>query len=264
MLTRARVRTCEPVHVSAPPAPAVPSTRLLRSLAELLNPTRVLLDRPTRPDEADQLAHAEQMARLQARHAAYRARRDAAGMRRTLQTLIACEEAHRARDEARTAREAVVPSLLDQLRAAVESTAGGGSAARGPHRSPIGLAAAELLGHIARTVGRRTTLTEDVHAWALTHPDEAADQVQRWVTEALDIVEPPRTLEACGACPRCGERHVWRCDGDEWVRRAAIRITEHRDPARTYAECLNPACDGRWPRTHFDLLAAALRVDGVA
>lgn len=176
--------------------------------------------------------------------------------------------AHRARRTALTAPAAVTPSLLEQLLDAVHSTAGAGNGSRGVHRSPLNAVAVELLATIDRTIGpgplpqlANDTLEHRLWVWDPDDHESAAELVNGWVAAADAILDPPRSLEGTGACPVCGQRWVWTEEGDERIRRAAIRMVITGRHADDYAECLNRSCRARWPRTHWDLLAAALRTE---
>ena len=257
-----------------------PGQRLTVAVAALCDPVTVRVDRLALTDsDRDAIRatnaqarsdHDERMAVLRARHAAYSTRRDAAGMRRTLAAIIERETAHRAAIEQRRIAEAVVPSLLDRLMEAVHGSGGSnGASGAGAHRSPIGLAAAELLAEIRRCTswrpdqldddGRPITLSFTVRAWAAIHPDDlfTVELVEMWVATGRAIIEPPRMAEARAACPNCGTRHVYVVEDGERVRRAAISI----NLSAGYAKWLSPSCGTTWDRDHFDLLAAVLRQD---
>ncbi|MEJ3651487.1 hypothetical protein WEH80_00575 [Actinomycetes bacterium KLBMP 9759] len=142
----------------------------------------------------------------------------------------------------------------------MHSSAGAGNGGRGVHRSPLNAAAVELLATIRSTVraGDRE-LDAALRTWQPEDEEVAVGQITSWAAAARTILHPPRRLEGTGACPRCGNRYVWTQEGDERIRRAAISMVITGRTADDYAECLSPSCDGRWPRTHWDLLAAALR-----
>lgn len=217
--------------------------------------------------------HTTRTRELRAQHTAARLRRDPAAMRRALTQLITHEQQHRAR---RTTT-ATLPSLLDQLRDAVESSSStGGAASAGAHRSPIGLAAAELLGEIrdaARTVpsprdDQQRPVTDLAallrhwasHAghWRTTDPDRlvhSAQAAERWVATGRAVLNPPRRLTAVGACLVCGRAtaHV-RDDAGEIVRRPALEL----DPTTGTARCIAPGCGAYWPAEKVPFLAAAL------
>lgn len=207
---------------------------------------------------------------LERRHAHYLRNRHAAQARRTLAQLID----HRRRvaaartSHAVTASSGHIPSLLDQLRDAVQSSSStGGAASAGAHRSPIGLAPAELLAHIEREVGHRYTcpLAADVRAWAaavVRYAAEAPDQLARaahlaeqWVATGRAILNPQRRLVAKGACPQCGRTTVHQPDDTgEVVRRPALEL--HFGDGRAGARCL--ACNEHWPAGMLQHLARVL------
>lgn len=244
--------------------------RLSVAIDQLIQPGIAHLDRAqaeTTPEVAAVAAradhdHAERMAVLRRSHAAAlqgRAKagarddrmavgRNTATMRRVLAVLIAQEQAHRARAEARAVATATLPSLLDQLHDAVESSQGTGSGSAGASRSPIGLNAAELLGHIQRTTMHRGggTLAQHLRAWSEHHDrtDADAQAAEQWVGDARAVVAPDRGFELGGACPLCHTRRVWVQDGDERVLKAALQVSY----ATRSARCIAPGCTGRWPK----------------
>lgn len=248
-----------------------PGQRLQAAVAALCDPTTVRVDRlattehdrdAVRATNADAAAnHREQLARYRRRLDAYDDRDDQAGVRRVQALIDHRETIHKAAIEQRRVSEAVVPSLLDRLLDAVHGSGGSnGASGAGAHRSPIGLAAAELLADIRRTIGCREL---DRHRdlclrdWAADLDGQDPDIVEQWVATGRAIIEPPRTAEARAACPACGTRHVTVIEAGEPVRRAAISI----NLSAGYAQCLNRACGTTWDRDHFPLLAAALYQD---
>lgn len=248
-----------------------PGQRLATAIAALCDPTTVRVDRLAITEQDRQAvratnteaaqAHREQLARYRGHLALYTAREDDAGVRRVQALIDRRETLHRAAIEQRRTAEAVVPSLLDRLHDAVQSTQGGGGASAGVHRAPIGLAAAELLAEIRREIGQRDgDLDAHLRAWkpdGSDDLDDAACMVAAWVQDGRAIIEPPRMSEARAACPNCGTRYVYVDEDGERVRKAAISI----NLTDGYAQCLNRACGTRWDRDHFDLLAAVLRQD---
>lgn len=169
---------------------------------------------------------------------------------------------HRAHRASLTAQHAVLPSLLDQLVDAVESTGGSGSASRGVHRSPLNAAASELITDIARTIScrhfdnHRSICLRD---WAGDFDRDLADaeHAERWVTDARAIIEPARYTEAKAPCPICHTRRVRVIENGEPVIKAAIQV----NLTRGHATCIAPGCTGRWDRAHFKLLAGILEQD---
>jgi hypothetical protein len=243
--------------VTAPPAPGLAET-----LDQLLNPRVVRVDRlgATDPDvaalEAEHDAHS---AALRAQHADLQRRHHAAQARRVLARLIA----HERRRQARTAASTALPSLLDQLCDAVQSTSGGGGAAAGPHRAAIGLAAAELLGQIERAVGHgpRVELGRRVWTWAKRHAADptTAHTAAAWLAVARGVLEPERPLGLVAACPQCRARLVYVEDAGEWVRRPALQVDRRDGTAR----CTAPQCGAIWPPAQLPLLAAVLEQQSV-
>lgn len=240
---------------------AAAELRLATAVAQLVEPTTQRLDRdhPLPGTEAWTLAMADlaDRDRLRARLAAALRRRDRPAARRALDALARAVTAQ----QARTAVDAVLPPLLDQLAAAVESTQGGGGAAAGVHRSPIGLAAAELLADIRRTI-RWGELATDGPGW---NPDTAvqlrrwvgrapiwrdrapgyllaaADRAEHWVDQTRLLLDPPRRWSLAAPCPDCGARtaHILD-DTGQTVRRPAIEFDRTAGTAR----CLR--CPARW------------------
>lgn len=199
--------------------------------------------------------------RLRARHKDYLARRDRAGMRRAMDAIAHLDQERRAAESARNAPSATLPSLLDQLHDAVESSQGTGSGSAGVSRSPIGLNAAELLGHIQRAVAWRGTgqLADRLRAWAYdpARTDDDAQAAEQWVDDARAVVQPDRGFELGGACPLCGTRYVWVQDGDERTRKAALQVSY----ASRSARCIAPGCTGRWPKEYLEHLARVVVQD---
>lgn len=251
-------------------------TRLHDAIAALVEPGEesLLRDQPSvraRRAELDK-EHRDHIAYLRQRHAAARvaavttksrslAARNAAGMRRAITAMTEAGQAHRTRRAALIATDGGTPSLLEQLEDAVHGTGGtNGASGAGANRSPIGLAAAELLHDIRRTIGHRGEhLAAALATWADVVDDDGGytSIATTWVQDARAILHPSRWTEARAACPSCGNRHVWIVENGERTRRAAIAI----NLTEGYAHCLVEACGATWDRNHFDLLAALLRQD---
>lgn len=240
--------------------------RLDVAIAQLLTPTFVELDRyaPTDPEVAaitaqDDADHRAEMTRLRDRYAAAAARGDDDHQARVIRAAAAKDAEHRRRRNAADRETATIPSLLDQLADAVESSTGTGRSV-GTSRSAIGLAAAELLGHIEHTVGHRgqPTLAARIRSWAdhlAEHADptdlaQYATTAERWVAEARAIVQPDRGFEIRGACPICHTRRVWVQEGDERVLRSALQVSY----ATRSARCIAPGCTGHWARDYLEHL----------
>jgi hypothetical protein len=243
-------------------------------LSRLHNAVAALTEPGTEPVLRDQPSIRARQAELDVEHRAHIAylrrrlthARDELDIDRIHCAMREAGHAHRTRRAALTADAATTASLLDQLIDAVHSAAGAGNGSRGVHRSPMNAAAAELLADIERTVGigprpqpASDTLEHRLRIWDPDDHFAAAELVGQWAAAARSILDPPRSLEGTGPCPVCGERWVWTWEGDERIRRAAIRMVLTGSKADDFAVCLNPSCATRWPRTHWDLLAAALR-----
>lgn len=268
--------------------------RLAAAVGELLQPTRVDVARERgttdiAADQADDEAeHRERMAKLRRRHADYARRRDHAGMRRTLAVIVQWETTHREALAAQAARATELPSLLDQLVDAVQSTQGaGGVASAGVHRWHYGVDAAQLLADIDRTVRptparqapyrplvelpadhrarpRTRDLPRLIRSWAglagywrTQRPQQLlanAAAAERWITHARDVLSPRRLLTAVGECPSCGQATAHVASGDEWVRRPALEI----DVATGWARCIVPGCGSTWAPEQLAFLASVL------
>lgn len=225
--------------------------RIAVALDQLLQPGKQHLDRAdpiADPLAAAQHADERQADReLEQRHARYLRAGHHAQARRTLTQLLD----HRRRVAARrhaagaTVADAELPSLHEQLVDAVatSSNTGGGNSKAAAHRQAIGLAAAELLHHIERTIGRGD-VAEQARAWAACEhddPDAAATLAEQWVEQARTILDPPRRWTHPGACPNCGKAIAEvRDDTGELVRRPALELDRTHGTVR----CLR--CGTRW------------------
>lgn len=235
------------------------TTRLTHAITALTSTTPHVLHRDGQDARHDvDEAHLDHIRYLRKRLTRARDDEDEDRIRCAMRTA---GQAHRARRAALRAEIASTPSLIEQLHDAVHGTGGtNGAHGKGAYRAAIGLAATQLLHDIRRTIGQRDgDLTDHLRAWQPEDLNQAADIAQHWPAEAQAILDPPNTRTAPGACPRCGETWIWTTEGDERIRRGAIQIRTHQDQSKDHAVCLNPRCDGHWPRTHWDLLSAALR-----
>jgi hypothetical protein len=248
-----------------------PETLLAATLAlgvavdQLTKPGLEYLDRSPATDDAVQLVDAEHAAHardLQAAHALALHQRDEIGVLRARARITA----HDLRARRRAVTTATLPSLLDQLVDAVAGTGGrNGVHGAGPYRAAIGLAAAELIGHIQRAVWARPDhdLAAKLREWAdaladeqnaTTLPDGAA-LAEVWVVRARQILAPDRGFEIPEPCPHCGNRWAYVLDDTGTrVRKSALYVGY----ADQVARCLVGACGSRWPKTHWDHLKALL------
>lgn len=241
------------------------TTRLAHAIAALTTRAPVVLRRGADIIRAELDAeHLEHIAYLRRRHADARARGDKAGMRRWIDAMTIAGNKHRDRRAALIPAITATPSLVEQLHDAVTSTSGAGSGGRGVHRSPLNAAAVELLQSMRITAGRYAPdLRTSLQQWAeildetVVDVDELAAIAERWLVEALAILEPSRTIEAKGPCPLCGNRWVMVGTGRDRIRRAAIQI----DLTKREGRCLHPSCTGRWDSGRVELLASILRQD---
>ena len=132
-------------------------------------------------------------------------------------------------------------------------------------RRAIGLAAAELIGHIQRAVWCRPDhdLAAKLREWAdtlaaeqnaTTLPDGAA-LAEAWVVRARQILAPDRGFEIPEPCPVCGNRWAYVLDDTGTrVRKSALYVGY----ADQVARCLVGACGYRWPKPYWDHLKALL------
>jgi hypothetical protein len=251
-----------------------PETLLAATLAlevavdQLTKPAVERLDR-SRPEADEDVAgveaeHAAHLRELQAAHALALHRRDEMGILRARARITA----HELRARKRAVTQAPLPSLLEQLRDAVQTPRGGGNKAASVHRAAISFEAAELLGHIQRVVHARPEddLSTKLRGWcdnavaeqnATTLPD-AAVLAEAWVREARNVLNPQRSFELAAPCPACGNRWTYTTDDlGGRVKKAALQVSETERVAR----CIHPSCGQRWPETHWPLLIAALNQD---
>lgn len=185
--------------------------------------------------------------RMRMRHGVLLRNRQPAQARRVLAHLIAHERARQDRAAAYLVAQGHVPSLLEQVCDAVESSSGSGHrTSRGVHRAAIGLSAADLISDIEREVGKgpRAALVRRVWAWVrVNHSNAAAvDTIEGWVTRARAVVDPPRPVGLVAACPRCRRRVVHVEDAGERVRRPALQVDRTTGEAR----CIAPGCGAQW------------------
>lgn len=241
-------------------------TRYTAALAALIDPTPDLLMRETAPTRARLAELAEQhiahVRHLRRRLRLAGAKGDATAAERALCAMTLAGDRYRATKAALTAPEPDPPSLLEQLRQAVYGTGGSnGAAGVGAHRAPANLAALDLVLTICRYFGvGEDNLDGALRHWQPADEITAAARLDTWAAAIVALLDPPHNLEGVAPCPACGERYVSQLEGDEWIRRAAIRIVIHRtgSPIDDYAECLAEACRARWERARWNLLAAAM------
>lgn len=215
---------------------------------------------------------------LEQRHARYLRAGHAAQARRTLEQL----SDHRRRvtaarsSEGVTATSAVVPALLDQLLGQVGGNSDSGGAGAGAHRSPIALAAAELVGHIQRTIrwGRIASGDQDpdpdvrvqirrwaarAPVWHADHPEHlvaAATAAEHWVAAIRALISPGKRTTITEPCPHC-HRTTARVldDTGETVRRPALEVDLTHKTARCWS------CNSGWPAEFLAELLAQQRAE---
>lgn len=223
--------------------------------------------------------HARHVRQLRAQHAADVRRHDGPRQTRHMGQILKAEDALRTRlaqlEREAAARRATItrlPSMVEQLVDAVANTQGGGGAAAGPHRSPIGLAAAELVHRIERVTrpapSRRgeyrrldrprpvkprpkptaDALTASLRHWAAQaghwrtqQPEQlldAARTAERWAAAGWEILDPTRITPIPGMCPRCRRRTVHVVDDlGEQVERAVLNLARDEGTVRCTAPC---------------------------
>lgn len=241
------------------------TTRLAHAVAALTTRSPVVLHRDDSTARAElDRDHVERIAYLRRRHAEARARRDKAGMRRWINAMTIAGQQHRERRAALVPELVAAPSLVEEVIARVTSASGSGNGSRGVHRSPLNAAAVELLQSMRITAGRYAPeLRTSLQHWAEVLDESAVDiaecaaLAERWLADAMAIVNPHRFTEANGPCPICGNRWVWVGQGRDRIRRAAIQI----DLTMREGRCLAPGCTGRWDSGRVELLASILRQD---
>lgn len=163
------------------------------------------------------------------------------------------------------------PSLLQQLRRAVESSTsrGGGPSKHAP--IPISADAHDLLTSItARTAkmvqewqARPDSTTVEgrlravVSAAGLSTDLEAVlgvcHALAKWVHAIRGLLDPPKRLYLAAPCPQCDTSMVRRHDQatDEDVQQPALQVD-----GKEGCTCL--ACGAHWPPSHFEHLAGVL------
>ncbi|WFG47473.1 hypothetical protein [Pseudonocardia alni] len=156
----------------------------------------------------------------------------------------------RERMAAREAPTVTVPSLIRQLRDAVSGSGNTdhGAPSTGAHRSPIALAAHDLLVEIERAIGaaRRGALNAQLILWCNrvcgdeTQVVRAAELAADWPDRARALLDPPRKWTTPGECPQCGKDTAYTQQDGEQHRRPAIEF----DRANARARCL--CCSARW------------------
>lgn len=250
--------------MTEPLDPDTAHLRLSVAIDQLLQPGHEQLDRDpheTRTAIRDiGRQHLDHIRYLTKRLTDARDRDDQTSAERAQCAIRQAGHSYRGRRTALHTTSAVLPSLLEQLIDAVHSTNGAGNGSRGVHRSPLNSTAVELLAAIRTQVADRDgPLDAALRKWIPADPDHAVEHAERWVHEARALLYPARWTEAKRACPVCGNRHVWITDDGQRIRKAAIQV----NLTERYAACIEPSCDGWWPRERFELLAAALEEEDV-
>lgn len=168
---------------------------------------------------------------------------------------------------------AELPSLLDQLEDAVESSSSRGGKASSIYKSPAHLDVVALLTDIDRYVlrglrrsrhhpwlnGRAELLrawSSHARRWSEDDLRESVGQVRRWVTRAENILTPdPQTIETqAQPCPQCKRRTamVWSDEIGEHLQRPSLYL----DMAILTVVCR--CCGECWPSPMFGFLSRLL------
>jgi hypothetical protein len=234
--------------------------------AQLLNPGARELPREIEGGELAQQAahHSAQVAQLRHQHADLLRRRMGPQARRVLARMLDHERRRVRAERALAVATAGVPSLLDQVIDAIESSSGTGGRTRShAHRSPIGLAAAQLVGDIEAVVGHgpREQLARRAWGWAVRHSatPRARAHLGDWLSRARQVVEPARPVDLAAPCPACGESVSWAADDTgQVVRRAALQIDRTTGTARCTARPHGRPCGATWSSGALTFLANLL------
>lgn len=174
------------------------------------------------------------------------------------------------RDEGTITRH-IVPSLLQQLRRAVESSraSGGGPSKAAP--IPISADAYDLLTSITQRAERMVKLwqaspdsnsVEDRLRAVVAVTGQSTDieavhgarlALAKWVHAIQSLLDPPKRLYLAAPCPRCEVSMVWRRNESlgEAVQQPALQVD-----GKTGCDCL--ACGAHWSPTLFEHLASVL------
>lgn len=87
--------------------------------------------------------------------------------------------------------------------------------------------------------------------------DLCADTLHVWADEIEGLLYPSTRKEITEACPVCGARHVWRWDGEDRVRAAALVAVLSATTAPKVV-CQAEACGNVWEGPQLVDLAAVL------
>jgi hypothetical protein len=258
---------------STSPPTGSPRADAVELAAQLLNPGVHELSREAEGGElAGQAAqHAGEVARLRAQAGDLRARGLRPQATRVMFRAMDHERRRLSAERALAVLSAPVPSLLDQVVDAIESSSAAarpGAVAKA-HRSPIGLAAAQLVGDIEAVVGHgpRPQLARRTWGWAVRHSatPRAGAHLADWLTRARSVVEPSRPLDLAAPCPACGETVAWLADDCGLpVRRTALQIDRATGHARCVARPHGRPCGASWAPGALTFLAGLLETQRLA
>lgn len=219
---------------------------------QLTQPTVVHLDRDLTPgtDAWQQQCDDQELAEVEWSHIEDAVReRGRIAIRRHLDTIDLIVR----RQDAREAPTVQLPPLIHQLQDAVPGSGNTdhGTPSTGSARSPVALAALDLLTEIATTarVPVRATvpgLAEHLREWCdrvcgdETQVVRAAELAAEWPDRARTLLDPPKKWTTPGECPHCGKDTAYTQQDGEQHRRPAIEF----DRANARARCL--CCPARW------------------
>ena len=169
-----------------------------------------------------------------------------------------------------TTRTHVLASRYQEIRDSIAGRQGTDNRNAARSMPPIWVDAADWLNTVDTTVrswiGDEGNATTPDRLYTLTErgwrPDDLrvvtmlTEVIVRWTTQADALLDPDahRSLELTAPCPACATRTVHRRDSaGEWVRQAALTVTEHG--------CMCLACRAKWGPEHFQWLARVIGCD---
>ena len=170
--------------------------------------------------------------------------------------------------------------LLLKLRTAQASNIGGagGAGKAGRERVPLNVGAADLYdriqGDIREWFGRETDYAEHgrplpevvLQQWYLRYVNrwraqeitdasvwERERDVQNWITQIRDLLDPPFRFPLTAPCPICGKEWVTLNNEDDENEREQVRVLNAVERERiedSYVVCRNPECGRIWRGVH--------------
>lgn len=254
------------------PDPFTAGVRLQAAIDQLTQPTVVDLDRDPLPGTDAWQQQRDDQDLLADHWASLRQAATVEDLPAVTADLDVIRGVHR-RQAARQTPTVTVPALLDQLQDAVHGSnnTDHGAPSAGSARSPLALAALDLLTEINNVAGirtsphpHRTEISSDIlRAWCQqvcndeTQVVQAAVAAADWPDRIRTLLDPPKRWTAPGACPDCGKTTAYVEQDGETVRRPTLEF----DPAAGTARCLR--CPARWEgEAQLRQLNKALTEDG--